>query len=267
MPPRAGNSGRDQEGALARGVFVAARGLLLVRVMKHLTTCIVGLLLLPGCSGDLDATQLPETAPCVASPASLDRYAGLTPASGVDGIAFFSAGQPQAPYGQVLTLGAAGKPCSGARDRDACQRELTERSLDARARGWDTPGSGPFGDERDFGFVTRGDAVVHIATLEELRVAIAPLETVEEAVAWFQVNRGPLQCGDRNLESASDGWVFRVESTGCGHREHFFKLTRDGAITLTRERALEAKPAPCPLVLQQRSPRTSGSEGEASMPA
>ncbi|MBK6696514.1 MAG: hypothetical protein IPG50_30630 [Myxococcales bacterium] len=224
--------------------------------MKHLTTCIVALLLLPGCNGDLDATELPETAPCVASPASLDRYAGLTPASGVDGIAFFYADEPQGlNRPEVVTLGAAGKPCSGARDRDACQREVTERSLQATS-GWNPPDSGAFRHDRDFGFVTRGDAVVPIATLEELRVAVAPLETVEEAVAWFQVNRGPLRCGDRNLESASDGWVFRVESTGCGHREHFFKLTRDGAITLTRERALEAKPAPCPLVLRQRSART-----------
>lgn len=172
-------------------------------------------------------TEMPERAPCV-SATSPDRYTLLVPtADRADGVRFFTT------MGREATeLTPAGRPCGGAKDPGACEQAvqgLVQATQD-RSIGWPAPESGWGGAILDFAIVTRGDEVTRIDRRDALAELAAPITTPEEAVAVYHLLAGTLECGAKNMETTSQGWLFQRLGEKCdqGQNESISRVTRDG---------------------------------------
>jgi len=179
-----------------------------------------------------------ETVPC--GPLDSARYANITAAPGIDGIAFFTSpfDANTGTFGpQQAALGSIGLVCGTARDRAACLArvdaiqtnegwKLTDRTLGQFE---------PRGFLTDHGVVTAGDEVRLITTVEELRAAVAPIESFKEAAAFALVSGVNFSCGQSNARIEDDGILFQAISSSCGgwKGEHLTKMTRDGRVTTT----------------------------------
>jgi hypothetical protein len=200
------------------------------------------------CSSNVVATRMTETVPC--TPLDGARYANITPAPGVDGIAFFALTVQDATGKPVRSsVGNSGSPCATARDRAACLAKVEATQSET---GWwlydrtSSYGGEGYGGFRDYGVVTAGDDVRLITTVEELRLAVAPIGSLKEAVAFATISGVQYSCGQPNARIDDDGILFQAISSSCSGRkvEILTKMTSDGRVTMT-ERELEPKDSNC----------------------
>lgn len=85
----------------------------------------------------------------------------------------------------------------------------------------------------DLGVITAGDDV-RLATLDDVRVAVSPIETRDEAAAILLLQNGYVDCNtENNVRPEGDGWVFKVTSSSCNgsKSETFTKIARDGTMS------------------------------------
>jgi hypothetical protein len=191
-----------------------------------------------GCSSAPEPTRMSETIPC--APLDATRYASLTPAPGIDGIAFFmspSYGNDGARTSRIGTL------CATARDRARC---LAQVDTTQTTEGWTVSRLNDIATEStDHGVVTAGDEVRLIVTFDELRAAVAPVEGLSEAAAFARVNGVNFACDEPNARVDDDGVLFLVIDRSCGGVvEGLTKLTHDGRLTHS-ERVLHPKDDEC----------------------
>lgn len=192
-------------------------------------------------NSEAEPTDMPERAVCI-DPNADSRYQGLTLGSAFDGIALATRDNAnlQAPFTRLPSLGA---PCARATDRAACERKVTELLSQENVQGW-YPSTDRCGGcslpRMDWGVVTSGDSVV-LATAAQLRAAVAPIETREEAAALLVLTGGgALDCDGDNVRTEADGWVFKSTWSSCSGAkgENFTKVTRTGEIVQAGERKL-----------------------------
>lgn len=192
------------------------------------------------CTGELDPTPMPERALCT-DPSAADRYKALSIGGDVDGVALASRG---ARSPEVSRLPSLGTPCARATDKAACERTISELLANPVSSGW-FPGQGSYGV--DYGVITSGDRVA-LATVEQFRAAVAPIDSREEAAALLVVTGGgAFDCDDNNVRSEPDGWVFRQTSSSCSGEkvEYFAKVTRGGEIVPAGKRTLREADQDC----------------------
>lgn len=198
------------------------------------------------CTAELDPTAMPERAVCIDLSAS-GRYGALSVGDGVDGVALASR---DGGSSDVSRLPSIGTPCARATDKAACERTISELLADPKTNGWSSsPRScGNCGSYRvDYGVVTSGDSIV-LAPVEQLRAAVAPIDSREEAAALLLLTAGgAFDCDDNNARPEPDGWVFRQTSSSCSgeKNERFTKVTRDGRIEPAGTRRLREADSNC----------------------
>ncbi|MBX3231010.1 MAG: ferritin-like domain-containing protein [Labilithrix sp.] len=219
------------------------------RLISHLLASPV---VLAACGGSV--TEMPERAVCI-DPSSADRYAALSLGPNVDGIAF--ATRPyDAPSTTARTrLPSLGAPCSKATDRTACEARasallVTEEAEEAE--GWPVNGA-VCGDRasrgaalacsasaNDVAVITSGDDVRR-ASLDDVRRAVSPVETLDEAIALLILQGGNVDCNDANARSESDGWTFKHTVHYCSGRvtESFTKVSREGMLSDAGQNVVE----------------------------
>ncbi len=211
-----------------------------------------------------------ETVKC--GPLDSARYANITPGPGIDGIAFRALALDPATgeLTPAIALDSSGTPCATARDRAAC---LTKVSATQTNAGWNvsdrTSGQfAPGGYYTDYGIVTAGDDVHLITTVEELRAAVAPIDSLKKAAAFALVSGVSLSCGQPNARIDDDGILFQQISRSCSGQstEYLTKMTRDGRVTKS-EHQLHPKDTNC---IEGRRPAGLASQAEpwlTSLPA
>ncbi len=198
-----------------------------------------------------DPTDMPERATCSA-PGTSARYAPFTVGPGVDGIAFAarsttagaatSTGTP-APLERLPALGT---PCARASDPDACAYRVAELLNDPAAQAYALSVScgGGFGcgtQLEDVAVITKGDEIIRVTSFDEVVGAITPIETRDEAAALLVLRNGNLDCDRSNARPESDGWTFKKTWESCDGEiaESFWRVTRDGKVTLSGRRTVE----------------------------
>ncbi len=191
---------------------------LLVNVLRfrHLITCVLAL----SACGD-DTTDMPDRATCI-DPKATTRYSALTIGPNVDGIALATRGSSSAASGVPATitmLPVLGAPCSKATDRAACEARASELLRAEDSAGWEVRtamcggGCSPV-TNNDLAVITSGNDV-KLATLDDLRAAVSPIETRDEAVALLMLGNGFVDCGSNNVRPEKDGFVFKYTSESC----------------------------------------------------
>lgn len=199
-------------------------------------------------NSEAEPTDMPERAVCI-DPDADSRYQGLTLGSAFDGIALATRDndRPRGPFARLPSIGA---PCSRATDRAACERKVTELLSQEGVQGW-SPSVGLCAGcalaRTDWGVVTSGDSVV-LATAAQLRAAVAPIETRDEAAALLALTGGGgIDCDGDNVRPESDGWVFKGTWSSCSGEkgERFTKVTRTGEIVSAGERQLREADTNC----------------------
>lgn len=205
----------------------------------------------PLACGGASPTEMSHTVPCAAlnDPA---RYALLRQAPEVDGIAFFTRtvanGSGAVGPGAVLpaptTAGVIGSPCARATVRETCLANVEAAST---AGGWTIRDASGWQLQdpkvlRDYGVVTRGDEVRIIESVEELRAAVAPIDSLEEAAALARIGGVALSCDQANARHEPDGYLFKRFSSSCSGEssETLTKMTRDGRISVARRELTDA---------------------------
>lgn len=192
------------------------------------------------CTAELDPTPMPERALCI-DPSAADRYRALSVGGDVDGVALASRA---AGASEVSRLPSIGAPCARATDKAACERTLAELLADPESSGWFPRQAF---DRADYGVITSGDRVA-LATVEQFRAAVAPIDSRDEAAALLVLTGGGgLDCDDNNARPEPDGWVFRQTSSSCSgeKNERFTKVTRDGRIEPAGTRRLREADSNC----------------------
>lgn len=185
---------------------------------RHLIT---GVLALSACGAD--TTDMPDRATCI-DPKANTRYSALTLGPNVDGIAFATrgilAGAPASSAAPPTTmLPVLGAPCSKATDRPACEARASELLRASDSKGWNVSTSICVGNcfppaNTDLAVITTGDDV-KLATLDDVRAAVSPIETRDEAVALLLLGNGNVDCGENNVRSEKDGFVFKYTYESC----------------------------------------------------
>ena len=223
------------------------------------------------CSARLAPTHMTETIPCASTDPA--RYASLTPGHNIDGIAFFSytiSATTNEPL-PTVTLTASGSPCGSARDRAAC---LAKVDATRSTTGWSVAdrSGGHFGfsglPSTDYGVVTAGDEVRLITTIDDLRAAIAPIDSLKKAAAFALVSGVAFSCGQPNARIDNDGILFQDIYGSCSgeETEYLTKMTPDGRVTKS-QRELHAKDTNC---VEGRRPAGLAAQAEpwlTSLPA
>lgn len=226
-----------------------------------------------GRTARIPPTVMPESAACTVTDAG-NRYASLSLAPGLDGAVFRSVRRttqvtgPDGGVASTATTGSLGEPCKTARDRDACLRAVDAATS---ATGWTyAVENQPAANEIDYGVVTQGDTVRVLATWEDLRGAVAPVETPSEALALLVFATRAVSCGGPNMRTEADGWVFQTVRGGCGgpQMEYLTKVDRDGRFTVIATNKLSDGDPDC---IEGRRPagfvREGGVSWLASLPA
>ncbi|MBX3231009.1 MAG: ferritin-like domain-containing protein [Labilithrix sp.] len=98
----------------------------------------------------------------------------------------------------------------------------------------------------DFAVITAGDDV-RLATFDDVRRAVSPIETVDEAAALLVLQNGALECGEANARADADGWTFKYNFLSCdgGETELFTKIARDGTKSMAGSRVLDDGDGSC----------------------
>jgi hypothetical protein len=192
-------------------------------------------------------TNMPEQAACpnLYSP---NRYGALTLGPNVDGIAFATwgvgvFGGPPLPDGgatpaPVTRLAPLGVPCGRSSDRAACEARIDQLLRGAtEASTWGMKLDMCTGlcvppVMVDLGVISAGDDL-HLATFDEVRRAVAPVETRDEAAALLIFQDGFMDCGSDNARTEVDGFVFKWTHGNCDDAEWeaFTKVDRDGVVS------------------------------------
>ncbi|MDP2273358.1 MAG: ferritin-like domain-containing protein [Archangium sp.] len=168
----------------------------------------------------------------------------------------FDAESARAP----VTVNSDGAACATATDVNACQSSFTALS----------PMSG-FASAclqicQDYHLATtRGDEVKAIASLEELKAFLGPIDTPQEAlfIAFAQGYNLSCEQPDRgSAKSVGTGWeVIGTRGIACGAgtavTRHFLSVTREGELTETRAEIIERGAANC--AIGRRPPGLSSS--------
>ncbi len=82
------------------------------------------------------------------------------------------------------------------------------------------------------GVVTRGDDVQTITTLADLEVAVAPIQTKEQALPMAYLAGHYPSCSSGNVRTDADGFTVRAVEGGCGgpEYEYTYKVSPDGTV-------------------------------------
>lgn len=112
---------------------------------------------------------------------------------------------------------------------------------------------------------TRGDEVKAVATLEQLKTFLGPIDTAQEAMLIAFANGYNLSCGQPDRGSAKSvgmGWeVIGTKGFACGAgsaiTRHFLSVTREGEVTETRAEIIERGAPNC--AIGRRPPGLSSS--------
>ena len=105
----------------------------------------------------------------------------------------------------------------------------------------------PDGSEYYIAF-TRGDEVGVVATAEELRSFVAPVDTPKDAALLLDARGHRFDCAQPNVTATSSGFALRTRTgTTCGRGteldEHAMNVTTTGEVTDGRDRGdREGKP-------------------------
>lgn len=135
-----------------------------------------------------------------------------------------------------------GTVCATATDKPTCETKFDELAPD-----------GGFADEClqlcvDYHLATtRGDEVSAVASLEQLKTFLGPIDTPQEAMIIAFANRFRLSCEDPARGSAKpdgDGWqVIALSGHTCGEGtallRHYLHVTGEGELTVERSEVLE----------------------------
>jgi hypothetical protein len=176
--------------------------------------------------------------PCYVNPYSLVEptyVEGLQPALPVDAVELWRSNIAQ----------RTADPCSLATDVDACKRRFAQL---------------PTTPEFALGFIsqvvceyhlraTRGDEVLRVGTLEELRSFLGAIDSVGDAQLWVAAQDYSLACGESGARTGADGSeVLAFTYQGCdGRTRHLLHVAADGQLS-TLDRFVERKPNPSCIV-------------------
>ncbi|MBK7395256.1 MAG: ferritin-like domain-containing protein [Myxococcales bacterium] len=195
-----------------------------------------------GCGG-ASPTEMPERATCP-DLSKATRYTGLTLSPGVDGIAFATRSVGSGFPSKTLRLASLGAPCATAKDPAACNAKVSALLEDPASAGWivnTNPACGMcVGSLTDLGVITAGDDV-HLATLDQVLAAAAPVESRDEAALFVALRSHAIDCATNNVRAEADGWTFKHTSSSCSGEswEIFTKVTAaTGAVTAAGRRQL-----------------------------
>ena len=147
------------------------------------------------------------------------------------------------------TIDAFGQPCRTATDRATCLANVAR--VDALPRGWLSPSDPPAGvpsPEKSRVLVlitTQADDVRVARTADEVRAALGPIDTLEEALLVLQASRAtnPLTCY-RSLESSYQVIDEGIACDGARYRERV-GIDRSGTVTLLEEKHEDANGSVC----------------------
>ena len=225
------------------------------------------------CSLDGNVTDMPDRAQCVDVNAPT-RYAALTLAPGIDGIAFATRGEAQLSSSSVSQrLPALGVPCAGARDRPACEAQVNKLLDSPDSATWSVRESSCGGCQQppgtvDLGVITTGDEV-RLATFLDVIRAAAPIDGRDEAAAVMALRSQRIDCNDNNVRRDADGWTFKTTTSSCSGEvsEYFTKVTLSGETVSAGENLVKSAKNNC---IEGRRPANLTSTGAlwlSSLPA
>jgi len=194
----------------------------------------------------------PEAPPGSEALPSLD---GLAPALAVDAIELWS----------HVFLRRTGVPCSGATDAAACERRLAELPL--------APGF-MLGHAVqvliDYHLrATRGDEVLRVGTVAELKRFLGAIDALGDAQLWVASQDYSLLCGASGARAVADGSeVLAFTYEGCdGRTRSLLHVGTDGALS-TLDRFVERAPTPgCVVGRRPEGLRQSAGDLRASLGA
>lgn len=227
-----------------------------------------------GCSLDGNVTDMPDRAQCVDINAPT-RYAALTLAPGVDGIAFATRGKAAASNSGATAqrLPSLGAPCAGAKDRAACETQVNKFLDSPDSAAWivgesSCPGCQQPPGTADLGVITAGDEV-RLANLVDVIRAAAPIDGRDEAAAVMALRSQRIDCNDNNVRRDADGWTFKTTTSSCSGEvnEYFTKVTFSGETVSAGENLVKSAKNNC---IEGRRPANLTSTGTlwlSSLPA
>jgi hypothetical protein len=228
---------------------------LFLRALK--TTSVIAPLALSGCTPDTTGSTQVDC-----DEGSFPSVRGLQPSVIPDVLALRAVrtlgGEPR---GAPATLSSAGTACATATDAGVCQS-----SYDALA-----PASGFAASCRqlcsDYHLaITRGDEVRAIASLDELKAFLAPIDTAQEALLIAFAHGYGFDCTriDRGAAKATgSGWdVIATSGSTCGpgtaYVRNYLSVTAEGALTEQRNEVIEYGNPNCAIGRRPPGLRTSG---------
>lgn len=178
-----------------------------------------------GATGSQASTQ---DAPC--DQAAMKPGAGLRPTHPVDAVLLRSTTNRRTSDEPKQTVEqAAGTPCEGASDADACRAELDASWPEAGLRST----SYPMQQTRWHLAYTHGDTVGTLANLDALRTFLGPIDSPGDATTLAWASGYDVHCPAPT--SAEDGYVVhaRLEVSDCPMTRHDVRLTisKDGELS------------------------------------
>lgn len=194
--------------------------------------------------GSSDGTTMASQVACPSSDSN--RYQSLTLAPDVDGIEFRSVRSSTT----FEVLSTVGQTCKRASDQAACRAKVTATVTES---GWRLF-SGQIQPPDEYGVATRGDEVFLVKDVAALGKAVAPIDTIEEGVAFVKlaVNMNVL-CSAPNATPDGDGFLVKSISGSCGSKaETLQRVARDGTVTQVSSTVLETASGAC---VEGRRPR------------
>jgi hypothetical protein len=183
------------------------------------------------------ARSFPDTVACSDFQAS---YGLLTLAPEVEGIVCFTVDIASGVAAKVLTVG---EPCGRASDAAACKAgiEASVGKGSKEAIGWDENRPTLQGQVVRVGFAVRtlGDRIIEVRSLGQLQVLIAPIESLQEAQGWAQLDHKGASCTDPprpNARLNADGYDLYADVSQCfcgtrWHQERIVRVSREGFFT------------------------------------
>lgn len=118
----------------------------------------------------------------------------------------------------IFNQDSVGTPCSAASDANTCKADLAAKLTNATV-GWNVSSGGQIRTTRA-GFFTRKDTVGTVASLEELRAFVAPVDTLADAALLASEKlQTKFNCDTDRVEPKADGdyeVTFYAVNRGCG---------------------------------------------------